>query len=37
MQAELDAWIANQPDPRPSRPEAIRRLMALALGGKPAT
>ena len=22
----LDAWIAAQPDPKPSRPEAIRRL-----------
>jgi Arc/MetJ-type ribon-helix-helix transcriptional regulator len=28
----LDAWIAAQPDPRPSRPEAIRRLLAEALG-----
>jgi hypothetical protein len=35
MQAELDAWIANQPDPKPSRPEAIRRLVGVALGGKP--
>ena len=31
----LDAWIASQPEPRPSRPEAIRRLLAEALG-KPA-
>ena len=31
----LDAWIAAQPEPRPSRPEAIRRLLAEALG-KPA-
>jgi hypothetical protein len=31
----LDAWIAAQPDPQPSRPEAIRRLLAEALG-KPA-
>jgi hypothetical protein len=23
----LDAWIAAQPDPQPSRPEAIRRLL----------
>jgi hypothetical protein len=24
--AVLDEWIAAQPDPKPSRPEAIRRL-----------
>jgi hypothetical protein len=28
----LDAWIATQPDPRPSRPRAIRRLLADTLG-----
>jgi len=28
----LDAWIASQPKPRPSRPEAIRRLLDEALG-----
>jgi len=28
----LDAYIASQPDPRPTRPEAIRRLLAEALG-----
>jgi hypothetical protein len=27
----LDAWIADQPEPQPSRPEAIRRLIALGL------
>jgi hypothetical protein len=27
----LDAWIAAQPDPKPSRPEAIRRLVEAAL------
>ncbi len=27
----LDAWIASQPEPRPSRPEAIRRLLEQAL------
>ena len=32
---DLDAWIAGQPEPRPSRPEAIRRLLVEALG-KPA-
>jgi hypothetical protein len=31
----LTTWIASQPEPRPSRPEAIRRLLAEALG-KPA-
>ena len=31
----LDAWIAAQPEPRLSRPEAIRRILAEALG-KPA-
>jgi len=29
--AELDAWIKAQPDPKPSRPEAMRRLVAAAL------
>jgi hypothetical protein len=29
--AQLDAWIAKQDD-TPSRPEAIRRLLAKALG-----
>jgi len=23
----LDGWIANQPDPKPGRPEAIRQLL----------
>jgi hypothetical protein len=27
----LDVWIANQPEPKPTRPEAIRRLLAGAL------
>jgi hypothetical protein len=27
----LDAWIVAQPEPRPSRSEAIRRLLAEAL------
>ena len=35
LSGALDAWIAAQPEPRPSRPEAIRRLLAEALG-KPA-
>jgi hypothetical protein len=28
----LDGYIATQPEPRPTRPEAIRRLLAEALG-----
>ena len=29
----LDAWIAGQPDPKPSRPEAIRVLLRSVFGG----
>jgi hypothetical protein len=29
--ARLDSWIAAQPVPKPSRPEAIRRLVDKAL------
>jgi hypothetical protein len=29
----LDAWIKTQPAPRPSRPDAIRRLVEQALAG----
>jgi hypothetical protein len=29
--ARLDGWIAEQSDPAPSRPEAIRRLLEKAL------
>jgi hypothetical protein len=32
--AAIDSWIAKQPEPRPSRPEAIRRLLEKALGKK---
>jgi hypothetical protein len=32
--AALDAWIAAQPDPKPTRPEAIRRLLQKALEGE---
>jgi hypothetical protein len=28
----IDQWIAVQPKPKPSRPEAIRRLLEKALG-----
>lgn len=31
MEAKLDAWIEAQPEPKPSKPEAIRRLMGEAL------
>lgn len=34
IQAEVDAWIADQPDPKPSKPEAIRRLLGVALREK---
>ncbi|MEQ6331975.1 ribbon-helix-helix domain-containing protein [Sphingobium sp. MK2] len=30
--AALDQWIAAQPEPRPTRPEAIRRVLAERLG-----
>jgi len=33
MERQLDAWIAKQDD-TPSRPEAIRRLLAKVLRGK---
>ena len=31
QEAKLDAWIEAQPDPKPSKPEAIRRLLGEAL------
>jgi hypothetical protein len=34
MEAELDAWIAQQPEPKPTKPEAIRALLAQALAGR---
>lgn len=27
IEAALEAWIAQQPDPKPGRPEAIRRIL----------
>jgi hypothetical protein len=30
----LDKWIARHPDPKPSRPEAIRRMVAEHLTGE---
>jgi hypothetical protein len=32
----LDAWIARQPEPQPSRPEAIRHLAQMSLAGSEA-
>jgi hypothetical protein len=32
--AALDNWIARHPDPKPSRPEAIRRMMVEHLAGE---
>jgi hypothetical protein len=31
MEAKLAAWMEAQPEPRPSRSEAIRRLLVKAL------
>jgi hypothetical protein len=33
--AALDAWIAARPEPRPSRAEAARLLIAEAISAKP--
>ena len=32
--AQLDAWIVAQPEPKPSRPEAIRRLVEKGLAAE---
>ena len=32
--AALDAWIARHPEPRPTRPEAIRRVLVAHLTGE---
>lgn len=34
LEASLDAWIEAQPDPKPSRPEAIREALAEHLKAK---
>lgn len=31
--ADLDTFISSEPDPKPSRPDAIRRLLSDALIG----
>ena len=35
MENAVDAWAAAQPDPKPGRVEAIRRLLDKALGAAP--
>ena len=35
LTAALDTWIAAQPEPRPSRSEAIRRLLSQSLEKPP--
>jgi hypothetical protein len=30
----IDAWIEQQPDPKPNRPEAIRRILKSGLDSK---
>jgi Arc/MetJ-type ribon-helix-helix transcriptional regulator len=32
LEAKLEAWIKEQPEPRPSKSEAMRRLLESALG-----
>jgi len=34
MLEAIDDWILGQSDPKPSRPEAIRQLLRIALGDK---
>jgi Arc/MetJ-type ribon-helix-helix transcriptional regulator len=34
LREQVDAWIAEQPDPQPSRSEAIRRLIEKALSSQ---
>ncbi|MGE8127872.1 hypothetical protein ACQKQD_12925 [Methylobacterium sp. NPDC080182] len=34
LESSLDAWIEAQPDPKPSRPEAIREALAEHLKAK---
>lgn len=34
MAAAIDAWIARQPEPQPTRPEAIRRLVENGLASE---
>jgi Arc/MetJ-type ribon-helix-helix transcriptional regulator len=32
LEARIDAWIEQRPEPKPSRSEAIRRLIEKGLG-----
>jgi metal-responsive CopG/Arc/MetJ family transcriptional regulator len=34
LEAKLTAWIERQPEPKPSRSEAIRRLLEKALADR---
>jgi Arc/MetJ-type ribon-helix-helix transcriptional regulator len=34
LEARIDDWIEQQPEPKPSRSEAIRRLIEMGLGRK---
>jgi hypothetical protein len=34
QEAKLKAWIERQPDPKPSRSEALRRLVEKGLEGE---
>jgi hypothetical protein len=36
LKSDLDAWIKAQPNPQPTRPEAIRRLLTERLADQPA-
>jgi len=33
----LDHWIEQQPDPKPTRPEAVRRILVGVTGAQPST
>lgn len=35
--AALDHWIEQQPDPKPTRPEAVRRILVGVTGVQPST
>lgn len=35
LAAALDAWLAQQPDPKPSKPEGIRRILREVLMDMP--
>jgi len=37
QRAALDHWIEQQPDPKPTRPEAVRRILVGVTGAQPST